>query len=124
MFAYQLAVVVDDAYQRVTEIVRGMDLLHSTARQIWLQNCLGLAMPDYIHIPVVTGSDGKKLSKSSASEPVRMAEPSAVLRSALIFLGHAAPNLDLASTWNWALEHWSVDQVPRGRSTSCIADKA
>ena len=69
-WAYQMAVVVDDADQGVTDVVRGLDLLDSTPRQIWLQRCLGLPTPTYLHLPLLTDADGRKLSKSQAACPV------------------------------------------------------
>jgi glutamyl-Q tRNA(Asp) synthetase len=86
-YAYQLACVVDDAFQRVTEVVRGSDLLDSTARQIWLQRCLGLPTPAYRHLPLVLDAQGSKLSKSTQALPVDPADPLPALRHALAFLG-------------------------------------
>ncbi len=117
-FAYQLAVVVDDAFQQVTDIVRGADLLESTPRQIWLQQCLGLPTPRYTHIPVITGKDGQKLSKRLKSDPVRLTDPLHSLRLALRFLRHKAPLLDLADTLQWAMEHWNLNRLPRVRTLS------
>jgi len=114
-FAYQLAVVVDDEFQGVTEVVRGADLLESTARQIWLQKCLGLSVPQYAHVPVVISQDGRKLSKRLESDPVRRQSRANALREALCFLGHAAPPGDLSRIWGWAREHWSIDRVPKAR---------
>ena len=113
MFAYQLAVVIDDAFQNITEIVRGADLLGSTTRQIYLQTCLEFPIPDYVHIPIALLPDGSKLSKSSRSDPVRCETPATALRLALAFLGHLAPQQSLAGTWDWALENWSLNKVPR-----------
>jgi len=113
LFAYQLAVVVDDAFQDITEVVRGADLLDSTARQIHLQNCLGLPTPSYAHLPVAVMPDGLKLSKSTQSDPIKCAAPATALRLALAFLGHLAPKRDLAGTWDWALSNWSLDKVPQ-----------
>jgi glutamyl-Q tRNA(Asp) synthetase len=112
--AYQLAVVVDDAFQRVTEVVRGADLLTSTARQIHVQRCLGLPTPDYAHHPVALAADGKKLSKRLGSDPVAAAPPARALELALRFLGQPCPaGLELANMWQWALGHWQLSAVPR-----------
>jgi glutamyl-Q tRNA(Asp) synthetase len=85
-YAYQLACVVDDAYQGITEVVRGNDLLDSTARQIWLQRCLGLPTPAYRHLPLALDRQGRKLSKSGQAHPVDPADPLPALRRALAFL--------------------------------------
>lgn len=85
--AYQLAVVVDDAAQRITDVVRGADLLDSTPRQIWLQQCLGLTHPSYLHLPLAVDAEGRKLSKSDAARPIDPADPMPSLRAALAFLG-------------------------------------
>ena len=85
--AYQLAVVVDDAAQGITEVVRGADLLDSTPRQILLQRVLGLPTPAYVHLPLALDAQGAKLSKSQASLPVDPADPLPALRAALGFLG-------------------------------------
>jgi glutamyl-Q tRNA(Asp) synthetase len=90
-YSYQLACVVDDAYQGVTDVVRGSDLLDSTARQIWLQRCLGLPTPTYRHLPLVLGADGRKLSKSEQARPVDPADPLPALRQALAFLSVPVP---------------------------------
>jgi glutamyl-Q tRNA(Asp) synthetase len=112
--AYQLAVAVDDAYQGVTEIVRGADLLESTARQIWLQQKLGLPTPGYMHLPLVVGRDGRKLSKCEDADPVRHADPAEAVHEALVFLGQKPPaGLNLDSLWNWAIDHWRIDAIPR-----------
>ncbi len=86
-YAYQLAVVVDDAFQGITEIVRGADLLDSTPRQIHLQRLLGYPTPAYLHLPLVLDDDGRKLSKQDRSRPVDRHDPVAALRAALAFLG-------------------------------------
>jgi glutamyl-Q tRNA(Asp) synthetase len=87
LFAYQLAVVVDDALQGVTDVVRGADLLWSTPRQIALQRALGFPTPRYLHFPVVTNAAGEKLSKQTGAEAVDPREAVALLRHALSFLG-------------------------------------
>jgi glutamyl-Q tRNA(Asp) synthetase len=86
-YSYQLACVVDDAWQGVTEVVRGSDLLDSTPRQIWLQHCLGLPTPRYLHLPLVLDMHGRKLSKSERAQEVDFANPLPSLRRALAFLG-------------------------------------
>ena len=87
LFAYQLAVVVDDAEQRVTDVVRGADLLDSTPRQIWLQRLLGYPQPRYMHIPVVLNDAGEKLSKQTQAPPLHPAKTEEDLIAALKFLG-------------------------------------
>lgn len=112
--AYQLAVVVDDAFQQITEVVRGADLLTSTARQIYLQRCLGLPTPLYAHHPVALGENGRKLSKRFGSDPVAAGPPARTLQAALRFLGQPCPDgLDLDEIWRWALSHWDLSRVPR-----------
>jgi glutamyl-Q tRNA(Asp) synthetase len=86
-YAYQLAVVVDDAFQGISEVVRGADLLSSTARQIHLQRLLGLATPAYLHLPLVVDASGRKLSKQDHARRVDPAGPMRALRMALEFLG-------------------------------------
>lgn len=90
-YSYQLACVVDDAHQGITDVVRGSDLLDSTARQIWLQRCLGLPTPTYRHLPLVLGADGRKLSKSEQARAVDPADPLPPLRQALAFLSAPVP---------------------------------
>lgn len=112
--AYQLAVVVDDAFQGVSEVVRGADLLDSTGRQVYLQGCLGLPPPTYAHHPVATGEDGRKLSKRFRADPVAALAPAQALRAALKFLGHDCPGgLCLEATWDWALANWKLSRIPR-----------
>jgi glutamyl-Q tRNA(Asp) synthetase len=90
LFAYQLAVVVDDADQGITDVVRGADLLWSTPRQILLQRALGLDTPRYLHFPVVTNAAGEKLSKQTGAQAVDPAQASGLLAHALEFLGQPA----------------------------------
>ena len=90
-FTYQLAVVVDDAAQAISEIVRGADLLDSTPRQILLQRHLGLPTPDYCHLPLALDESGRKLGKQDRSRPVDADDPLPALRAALAFLGQRVP---------------------------------
>src|SRR5262245_31546539 len=91
LFAYQLAVVVDDAAQGITDVVRGADLLDSTPRQIFLQQLLDLPTPRYLHLPVATNAHGEKLSKQTLAEPVDPSRGAGALLGALRFLGQAPP---------------------------------
>lgn len=112
--AYQLAAAADDAFQQVSEVTRGADLLHSTARQIHVLNSLGLPAPGYAHHPVVTAKDGHKLSKRRQSDPVCSLSREQALKKALHFLGQPCPDeLDLKAVWDWALENWLLSRVPR-----------
>lgn len=114
LFAYQLAVVVDDNFQGITQVVRGTDLLESTYRQICLQKALGFTSPKYMHLPVVLSADGKKLSKRTRADPLKHQEPATVVKQALNFLGQNPPSdLSLNDLWTWAIEHWNNDLIPR-----------
>jgi glutamyl-Q tRNA(Asp) synthetase len=107
-YAYQLAVVVDDAAQGITHVVRGTDLLDSTPRQIVLQRMLGLVTPSYLHVPTVLAEDGQKLSKQTGAQAVSWHEPLVALRSAAKFLGlgeFACDSLD--DFWAEATRRWS-----------------
>jgi glutamyl-Q tRNA(Asp) synthetase len=107
-WAYQLAVVVDDDEAGITHIVRGADLLDSTARQIYLQQCLGVVTPQYLHVPVVTNEDGEKLSKQTGAQALDLDDPVATLATAARHLEidvHSALSLDAfysAATAEWA----------------------
>ena len=90
-YAYHLAVVVDDASQGITDVVRGADLLDSTPRQVYLQQQLGLPTPNYLHLPVATNAAGEKLSKQTNAPPIPMTGGALVLYEALHFLGFAPP---------------------------------
>lgn len=113
--AYQLAVVVDDAAQGVTEVVRGADLLDSTPRQYLLQRLLGLPHPRWMHLPLVLDADGRKLGKRDQAHPVDPADPLPALRMALRFLGQAVPaGEDLQRVLVAAVEAFDPDRIPRG----------
>jgi glutamyl-Q tRNA(Asp) synthetase len=106
-WAYQLAVVVDDADQGITHVVRGADLLESTPRQIYLQRLLGVPTPQYMHVPVVTNEAGEKLSKQTGAQPLDLAQPLKMLMSAARTL--ELPVSDAASVndfWNQAIAAW------------------
>jgi glutamyl-Q tRNA(Asp) synthetase len=117
-FAYQLAVVVDDADQGITDVVRGADLLDSTARQIHLQRLLGYPTPGYLHLPVAVNTKGEKLSKQTEAA----AAGAESLPRAFEFLGHALP-ADLAfappaEMLGWGIAHWDPERVPAMRAIS------
>ena len=119
LFAYQLAVVVDDEFQGITQVVRGADLLDSTSRQICLQEALGYHSPDYMHLPVVMSVDGKKLSKRFEADPVKHLNPAIAITRALQFLNQDPPTgLSLHDLWQWALAHWNSDLIPREKEIS------
>jgi len=121
--AYQLAVVLDDAAEGVTDVVRGADLLHSTPRQVYLQRVLGLSTPRYAHLPVAVDGEGRKLSKSESSTPLDPAHPLPALLKALAFIGQPGPEptVDLRTFWTWAIQNWDPLQVPR-RATRPVAE--
>ncbi len=98
-FAYQLAVVVDDAAQGITDVVRGADLLDSTPRQVHLQKLLGYPTPRYTHIPVVLAADGQKLSKQNGAEALDRGRAAELLREALRFLGHEVQGGTIQDVW-------------------------
>jgi glutamyl-Q tRNA(Asp) synthetase len=111
IYAYQLAVVVDDAWQGITDVVRGADLTGSTPRQILLQRALGLPSPSYAHLPLVLDAQGRKLSKSGAAAPVDPADPLPAALGALRHLGQAVPSeppSNVAELWQWAIPCWSI----------------
>ena len=120
LFAYQLAVVVDDAEQGVNSVVRGIDLLDSTPRQIWLQQCLGVATPTFAHLPVVVNAAGEKLSKQTLAPAIDARQGGRLIAKALALLGHPPPREliggMLPTIWAWAIEHWSLSRVPAVRA--------
>lgn len=120
LYAYQLAVVVDDAEQGINQVVRGADLLDSTPRQIHLQRLLGLPTPEYLHLPVAVNDKGEKLSKQTLAAALDVDDPVPVLFRVLAFLGQEPPpefeTADIDSFWQWALKHWRREAVPRCRT--------
>lgn len=124
-WAYQLAVVVDDAAQGITDVVRGADLLGSTARQILLQRALGLPTPRYAHLPLVRDAHGRKLSKSDAAQPVDPGQPVAALRRAWQLLGQQPSALaeagDVDTLLARALAAFEPLAIPPGQAPEDIA---
>ena len=122
LFAYQLAVVVDDAAQGVNYIVRGSDLLLSTTRQIYLQNALNLPTPTYMHIPVVMNDGGQKLSKQTLAHPISECNQVVTLWKALRFLKQSPPkdlqHHSLADVWSWAIKNWQPINCSHANSIS------
>lgn len=113
LHAYQLAVVVDDAEQGVTDVVRGADLLDSTARQIHLQRLLGYAQPRYLHVPVAVTADGEKLSKKTGARAAGVED----VPCALALLGHPPPpGLAVREMLEWAKMNWNPARIPRTRT--------
>jgi glutamyl-Q tRNA(Asp) synthetase len=107
LWAYQLAVVLDDGWQGVTHVVRGEDLADNTPRQILLQRALGLPAPVYLHTPLVLGGDGQKLSKRNGAMPLDVSAPVRALRGAAAALG--LPRIDAPTVGDWLLAataHW------------------
>ncbi|MBS4679797.1 glutamate--tRNA ligase family protein, partial [Klebsiella pneumoniae] len=110
-WAYQLAVVVDDAEQDVTDVVRGADLLDSTARQIYLQGLLGYPTPRYLHVPLLMNETGEKFSKQNGAQALDLAQPLQQLQRAAAFLGLAeetSQSRDREAFWNGALTGWQA----------------
>ena len=115
-FAYHLAVVVDDAFQGISEIVRGSDLLSSTPHHIYLQRLLGFQTPRYAHLPIAVHAGGEKLSKQTHAPAVDCRQPGPMLEKALTFLGHQ-PDPDVVHTGpetllGWAVENWDLKKIP------------
>jgi len=114
-WAYQLAVVVDDAAQGITDVVRGMDLLASTPRQIYLQRKLGLPSPRYLHVPLVLDASGKKLSKHGAAVALEHRHVNEQLQAAARVLGLTIASSDsLQNFWQEAIAKWSVLYLQQG----------
>ncbi|MGX5218242.1 tRNA glutamyl-Q(34) synthetase GluQRS [Pseudomonas segetis] len=117
LYAYQLAVVIDDAWQGITDVVRGADLLDSTPRQLYLQELLGFAQPRYLHVPLIIQPDGHKLGKSYRSPPLQAEQATAQLLRAMRTLGQATPDDATGSSpgelLKWATQHWDSSLIPR-----------
>lgn len=119
LFAYQLAVVVDDAAQGITHIVRGADLLDSTPRQIYLQQQLGFFTPQYAHVPVASNTHGEKISKQTLAKPLEANNANHLIFDVLIFLGQqplaTIKNATLDEMWRWAIANWQIANAPKTR---------
>lgn len=126
-FAYQLAVVVDDLDSGITQVVRGADLLSSTARQIYLYRCLGAEAPGYAHLPLALGRDRRKLSKRHGRQlPVSAEHAGVLLWRALDFLGQSPPaelsGAPAAEVMSWAVAGFRADKIPAGERVAGFFD--
>jgi glutamyl-Q tRNA(Asp) synthetase len=123
LHAYQLAVVVDDAEQRITDVVRGADLLASTPRQMMLQQSLGFATPQYLHVPIAVNERGEKLSKQTRATPLDASDAGRLLNAALEFLGQprAESRLPLEIIAQ-AVPRWDPARIPRREATTLRLD--
>ena len=119
LYAYHLAVVLDDALQGVTHVVRGSDLLDATFCHWYLQDVLELPPPQYAHLPVIVNAEGQKLSKQTFAEPVPLADPGPYLLYCLQALGQSPPDslrgASAAAILEWSCEHWQMQRVPHQR---------
>lgn len=117
LFAYQLAVVVDDIYQGITHIVRGCDLIEPTARQLSFYQLLGIKPATYAHVPLAVTDEGYKLSKQNKAPPIDCQQPQPTLIAALKFLGLRPPNnlaeVSVEELISWAIKHWNLNAVPK-----------
>lgn len=117
LFAYQLAVVIDDEFQNITHVVRGWDLLDSTPRQLYLQRVLDYQEMSYIHIPIIVDARGQKLSKQASAPSIETDRASEAIYEALIFLSQA-PSAEIAkespkSQLQWAIENWDREAIAK-----------
>lgn len=115
IIAYQFTVVIDDDKQHINQIVRGVDLLTETPKQIYLQQVLGLPRPDYLHVPIIVDQHGYKLSKQTQATAVNLTRPQSIIFELLGLLKQNPPNeLQYASVTellDWAIEHWNIDYL-------------
>lgn len=115
IFSYQFTVVIDDATQGITDIVRGADLLDSTVKQIFLQHQLSLSTPSYMHVPLITDAHGIKLSKQTFAKPVATDNPTGVIMKTLELLKQSPPSdlvdASLSDMLNWAISHWQPKRL-------------
>ncbi|MDP2153003.1 MAG: tRNA glutamyl-Q(34) synthetase GluQRS [Methylotenera sp.] len=122
LYAYQLAVIADDAAQKITHVVRGADLLDSTPRQIYIQQQLNYATPQYAHVPIASNHSGEKLSKQTLAKPIELAMASQQLYDALCFLGQNPPiaikDASINEIWRWCDSNWHLSNIPKIRHIS------
>ncbi|MFT5806853.1 MAG: glutamyl-Q tRNA(Asp) synthetase [Moritella dasanensis] len=120
LFAYNLAVVVDDIYQGITEVVRGADLIDPTGRQLYLFEQFAQPAPSYLHLPLVSNADGSKLSKQNHAPGLDSSQAKTTLIAAFRFLAlpvcHEFEDLSIPQLLKWGTEHWSVKNLPRQKS--------
>jgi len=117
LWAYQLATALDDAEDGITHVVRGIDLLESSFRQVWLQEILNKSSPIYSHLPIITTSDGQKLSKQNHAKPVEQFGILHSLRVALTILGlPELPDLPHSELLVWATQHWNINRLKHQKS--------
>ena len=122
IIAYQFAVVIDDNLQQVNQIVRGIDLLTETPKQIYLQQLLGMPSPDYMHVPIIVDQHGYKLSKQTRATAVDLTKPHSVIFNLLCLLKQNPP-LELQHTpvtelINWAVTHWSIELLKNSKQVN------
>ena len=119
LIAYQLAVVVDDADQDITHVVRGVDLYASTPRQVHLQTLLGYPTPGYLHLPVAVNGQNEKLNKQTHARHIGQPDSLTAVTDVLRFLGQPLPDsvedASLDELWKWAIAHWAIESLPDGR---------
>lgn len=117
LYAYNLAVVIDDIQQNVTEVVRGADLIETTGKQLMLYQLLNVQPPCYVHLPLAVTEPGLKLSKQNHALPVDKLNPTPTLKKVLAFLGHPVPEQiaqkNCTEILQWAQQHWSLASIPK-----------
>jgi glutamyl-Q tRNA(Asp) synthetase len=122
LYSYQLAVVVDDEYQSISHIMRGSDLLDSTPRQIYLQQCLGMQQPEYTHLPLALNAEGQKLSKQNLAAGLREGDEARHLWSALHWLQQSPPEelqkQSIDRILDWGIEHWSLEGLAQNNQNT------
>lgn len=125
-FAYHLATVIDDAEQNITEVVRGLDLLDSTPRQVYLQQKLKLSVPSYLHLPVAIDETGKKISKSDKASSATDKTVINILFNALNFLGFSPDEQlntsNVETVLDWAIKNWDITKLPKEKEIIYTVD--